>query len=208
MKISSLRAATVAIPVKRPTAISTRQLSVREFVLVWIGTDAGLEGLGFTYAGTLGGRVVQACVENVLSDLVMGEDPAFTERLWERMFKQSLLVGRRGGMLRAISAIDLALWDVLGKARNEPLYRLLGAHRDEVPAYASGGYYRPDIDPLKEIEGELGRYVDRGYSDFKIKVGGLSIEADRARVQLAREVIGSRSRLALDANNAYNDVAT
>jgi len=85
---------------------------------------------------------------------------------------------------------------------------LLGAHRDEVPAYASGGYYRPDIDPLKEIEGELSRYVDRGYSDFKIKVGGLSVEADRERVQVAREVIGPGARLALDANNAYNDVAT
>ena len=98
MKITSLRAATVAIPVKRPTAISTRQLSVREFVLVWIGTDAGLEGLGYTYAGTLGGRVVQACVETVLRDLVVDEDPSFTERLWERMFKQSLLAGRRGDL--------------------------------------------------------------------------------------------------------------
>jgi D-arabinonate dehydratase len=208
MKITSLRSATVAIPVKRPTAISTRQLNVREFVLVWLGTDDGSEGLGYTYAGTVGGRVVQAAVDTVLRELVVGEDPRFIERLWERMFKQSLLVGRRGGMLRAIAAIDLALWDVLGKVHSEPLYRLLGAYRDEVPAYASGGYYRPDIDPLAEIEGELGRYVERGYSDFKIKVGGLSIEEDLRRVQRAREVIGPRARLALDANNAYNEVAT
>jgi L-alanine-DL-glutamate epimerase-like enolase superfamily enzyme len=111
-------------------------------------------------------------------------------------------------MLRSIAAIDLALWDALGKLHGEPLYRLLGAFRDEVPAYASGGYYRPDLDPLAEIEGELGRYVERGFVDFKIKVGGRSIAEDAARVRRAREVIGPSARLALDANNAYNDVAT
>src|SRR5712692_3751214 len=208
MKITSVRSATVAIPVQRPTAISTRVLAVREFVLVWIGTDAGVEGLGYTYAGTVGGRVVQTCVDTVLKDVVLGEDPRFTERLWDRMFKQSLLVGRRGGMLRAVGAIDLALWDALGKLHGEPLYRLLGAFRDEVPAYASGGYYRPDIDPLAEIEGELGRYAERGFVDFKIKVGGRSIAEDHERVKRAREVIGPKARLALDANNAYNDVST
>lgn len=87
-------------------------------------------------------------------------------------------------------------------------YRLLGAYRDEVPAYASGGYYRPDLDPLAEIEGELGRYLERGFVDFKIKVGGASIAADRERVRRAREIIGPNARLALDANNAYNDVAS
>ena len=208
MKITSVRATTVAIPVQRPTAISTRVLATREFVLVNVRTDDGLEGIGYTYAGTVGGRVVQTCIETVLADVVLGRDPRFTEQIWEAMFKQSLLVGRRGGMLRAVAAIDLALWDARGKLHNEPLYRLLGAYRDEVPAYASGGYYRPDLDPLAEIEGEMGRYVERGYSDFKIKVGGRSIAEDRERVCRAREVIGPKARLALDANNAYNDVAT
>lgn len=208
MKITSVRTTTVAIPVQRPTAISTRALATREFVLVWIGTDVGVEGMGYTYAGTVGGRVVQTCIETVLRDVVMGEDPRYTERIWDRMFKQSLLIGRRGGMLRAVAAIDLALWDARGKLHNEPLYRLLGAYRDEVPAYASGGYYRPDIDPLQEIEGELSRYVERGFVDFKIKVGGRSIAEDRDRVRHAREIIGPNARLALDANNAYNDVAS
>ena len=208
MKITNVRAATVVIPIQRPTAISTRKLAGREFVLVWLETDVAVEGLGYTYAGTVGGRVVQACVDTVLNGLLVGQDPRYTELLWERMFRESLLIGRRGAMLRAIGAVDLALWDVLGKLHGEPVYRLLGAYRDEVPAYASGGYYRPDIDPLKEVEGEMSRYVERGFTDFKIKVGGLSIEADRERVRVAREVIGPKARLALDANNAYNDVPT
>lgn len=208
MKITNVRTATVAIPIRRPTAISTRRLAGREYILVWLETDAGVEGLGYTYAGTVGGRVVQACVDTVLQPLIQGQDGRYTERLWERMYRESLLVGRRGGMLRAIAAVDIALWDALGKLRGEPLYRLLGAHRDEVPAYASGGYYRPDLHPLKEIEDELGRYLERGFTDFKIKVGGLPLEEDRERVRVARQTIGPKARLALDANNAYNDVAT
>ena len=208
MKITDVRSATLAIPISRPTAISTRRLSGREFVLVWIDTDAGVEGLGYTYAGTLGGRVVQASVDTCLRQILVGQDARYVEALWDRMFRETLLVGRRGAMIRAISAVDIALWDARGKLYGEPLYRLIGAHRDEVPAYASGGYYRPDIDPLAEVAGEMGRYVERGFSDFKIKVGGLSIAEDAERVRVARETIGPRARLALDANNAYNDVPT
>lgn len=207
MKITGIRTATVAIPIERPMAISTRRLAGREFVLVWVATDAGVEGLGYTYAGTLGGRVVQTAIDTALAGLLVDQDPRYVERLWERMFREMLLIGRRGALIRAISAVDLALWDLIGKLHGEPLYRLLGGYRDEVPAYASGGYYRPDIDPLAEVAGELGRYVERGFTDFKIKVGGLSIAQDRERVRVARETIGSEARLALDANNAYNDVA-
>ncbi|MHB1007533.1 MAG: mandelate racemase/muconate lactonizing enzyme family protein [Chloroflexota bacterium] len=208
MKITDVRSATVAIPVKRPTAISTRSLAVREFVLVWVRTDAGIEGVGYTYAGTVGGRVTQTAVDTVVKPLLVGKDARYTEAIWERAFKESLLVGRRGGMLRAIAAADIAIWDALGKAYGEPLYRLLGAYRDEVPAYASGGYYRPDNDPLREVAEEMGRYAQRGFLDFKMKVGGLPVAQDKERVRVARETIGPDARLALDANNAYNDVAT
>ena len=188
MKIKQVRTATVAIPVERPTAISTRMLRVREFVLVWLETDAGIEGVGYTYVGTVGGRVVQACVDTVLAEIIIGQDARYSERIWERMFRDSLLIGRRGAMLRAMSAVDLAVWDARGKLYGEPLYRLLGAHSDDVPAYASGGYYRSDVDPLDEIRGEMGRYVGtRILRTFKIKVGGASIDEDaEARSRRAR----------------------
>jgi L-alanine-DL-glutamate epimerase-like enolase superfamily enzyme len=208
VRITDVRTATVAVPIQRPTAISTRVLSTREYVLVWLGTSEGITGFGYTYAGTAGGRVVQTAVDTVLAPLLLGADARYSELLWERMFQESLLLGRRGAVLRAISAVDLALWDARGKLYGEPLYRLLGARTDEVPAYASGGYYRSDSDPLAEVAGEMGRYVERGFTSFKIKVGGLSIEQDVERVRVAREVIGPRAKLALDANNAYNDVPT
>src|SRR5262249_42010565 len=101
-----------------------------------------------------------------------------------------------------ISAVDIALWDLLGKTTGLPLYRLLGGSRDTVPAYASGGYYR-DEDPIQAITAEMERYVGLGFRDVKMKVGGAALEVDVARVRAARDVIGPLGRLALDANNAY-----
>jgi L-alanine-DL-glutamate epimerase-like enolase superfamily enzyme len=104
--------------------------------------------------------------------------------------------------MRAISAIDIALWDLLGKMAGLPLYRLLGGWADTVPAYASGGYYRPG-DPLDNIREEMASYKAMGFTDYKMKVGGAPFEVDVARVRAAREAIGSSGRLALDANNAW-----
>lgn len=202
MKITDVRAITVSVPVERPTAISTRQLSAREYVLVSIDTDTGLQGTGYTYAGTVAGRAVQNLAQDVLRPLLVGQDPQLIERLWAAMYQQVLLAGRRGAAVRAISAIDIGLWDLLGKAAGLPLYRLLGGGADEVPAYASGGYYRPG-DPLENIRAELSAYLTLGFDDFKIKVGGASFDVDVARVQAARETIGPGRRLALDANNAW-----
>lgn len=202
MHITDLRTVTVRVPVERPTAISTRQLAAREYILVWIDTDAGHTGVGYTYAGTVGGQAVYTLVQNTLRPLLLGQDPRLIERHWAAMYQEVLLAGRRGAALRAISAIDIALWDLLGKLAGLPLYRLLGGWADEVPAYASGGYYRSG-DPLDNIREEMHAYKALGFSDFKIKVGGAPFVVDVARVHTAREVIGTAGRLALDANNAW-----
>ncbi len=202
MKITDIRAIAVRVPVERPTAISTRALAAREFILVSIDSDAGLTGIGYTYAGTVGGAAVQNLAQEALRPLLLGEDPQLIERHWAAMYQQVLLAGRRGAAVRAISAIDIGLWDLLGKAAGLPLYRLLGGWADEVPAYASGGYYRAG-DPLENIRAEMSAYLALGFSDFKIKVGGAPFDVDVARVQAAREAIGAGKRLAIDANNAW-----
>ncbi len=202
MKITDVRTTTVRVPVERPTAISTRQLAAREFVLVSIGTDTELTGVGYTYAGTVGGSAVRSLAQDVLRPLLLEQDPQLIERAWAAMYQQVLLSGRRGAALRAISALDVGLWDLLAKSAGLPLYRLLGGWSDTVPAYASGGYYRPG-DPLANIREELSSYLALGFTDFKIKVGGASFDVDVARVRAARETIGPGKRLALDANNVW-----
>jgi L-alanine-DL-glutamate epimerase-like enolase superfamily enzyme len=204
MKITAVRSATVRVPLERPTRIATRLLSGRDYILAWIDTDQGLTGLGYTYAGTLGGRIVQAGIDDALQPLLLGEDPFAIERLWARMFQETLLIGRRGALIRSISAVDIALWDLVGKATNQPLYKLIGGFRDSVPAYASGGYYR-EGDPLAYVEIELSRYRDLGFQNYKIKVGGAPFEVDVERVRVARETIGPKARLGLDANNAWTE---
>jgi L-alanine-DL-glutamate epimerase-like enolase superfamily enzyme len=202
MKITAVRTVALTIPIDRPTKMATRTLDGRDYVLAWVETDEGITGLGYTYAGTLGGRVVQACINDTLAAVIVGDDPFATARLWGRMFQETLLLGRRGAMLRAISCVDIALWDLVGKAVNQPLYKLIGGYRDSVPAYASGGYYR-EGDPLAYVEQEMSRYLEFGFRDFKIKVGGAAFEVDVERVRVAREAIGPRARLGLDANNAW-----
>ena len=202
MKITDVRTAVARVPVKKPTAIATRQLSAREYILVWVETDAGHTGVGYTYAGTVGGASTYEFVREAFQPLLLGQDPTLIERHWTAMYQEVLLAGRRGAALRAISAVDIALWDVLGKIAGLPLYRLLGGWADEVPAYASGGYYRPG-DPLDNVREEMLFYKDLGFTDFKIKVGGASQEVDVDRVRTARETIGPSARLALDANNAW-----
>ena len=202
MKITDIRTAVARVPVEKPTAIATRQLSAREYILVWIDTDAGQTGVGYTYAGTVGGASTYEFVREAFHPLLLGQDPRLIERHWAAMYQEVLLAGRRGAALRAISAVDIALWDLLGKIAGLPLYQLLGGWADEVPAYASGGYYRPG-DPLDNVRDEILFYKELGFTDFKIKVGGAAFEVDVDRVRTARETIGPVGRLALDANNAW-----
>ena len=202
MKITDIRTAVVRVPIDRPTAIATRQLGAREYILVWIDNDAGHTGVGYTYAGTVGGAATYEFLREAFQPLLLGQDPRLIEHHWAAMYQEVLLAGRRGAALRAISAVDIALWDLLGKIAGLPLYRLLGGWADEVPAYASGGYYRPG-DPLDNIRDEVLFHKELGFTDFKIKIGGAAFDVDVDRVRIARETIGPSGRLALDANNAW-----
>ena len=206
MQITHVRSVLVRIPLQRPIRIATREVQGREFVLTFVETEDGAQGIGYTYAGTVGGSMVQAAVDDVLKPILLGGDAALIERHWAAMYQQGLLVGRRGALLRAISAVDIALWDLAAKRAGIPLYRLLGGFQAEVPAYASGGYYM-EGKGTAGLAQEMERYLRAGFDAVKIKVGGVSIEEDATRVKAARDAIGPGVRLALDANNAYRSVA-
>lgn len=206
MAIDHIEARWVSIPVDRPTRMSTRSLDRRDYLLVEIESD-GAVGVGYAYAGTRGGSLLAAAVRDVLAEVLIGASDTDTAGLWERMYQESLLVGRRGAMVRAISAVDIALWDLQGVKLGVPLAVLLGGSVRPIPAYASGGYYRPDDGSWTEAIGtEIEFNRSLGFEDHKIKVGGLSVAEDADRVAAATEAIAGRGRLALDANNAYRTV--
>jgi len=206
-KIESISVASARVPLENVTSFATRTVSARDYGLVRVRAG-GIEGIGFCYAGSSGGTLVAQAVEQLLAPILLGHDSLLVEGLWQRMFQETLLHGRAGSVMRAISILDCALWDLNARTVNLPLYKYLGAAVDDaVPAYASGGYYLEGKTPEKLGE-EMAAYVKAGFRAVKMKVGRLSPEEEEARVKAAREAIGPEVELMLDANNAWHDLPT
>ena len=108
----------------------------------------------------------------------------------------------REAIIRLSAAVDLACWDIVGKAANLPLYKLFGGFKDEVPCYATCGYYREGKDE-QELRDDLQMMVDQGHKGFKVKIGGLSLKEDMERLRVIREVIGEKD-LMVDVNRAWD----
>lgn len=207
MTIATIRARAVSIPITIPTRMSNRNLDDRHYVLVEVHDDAGERGIGYTYAGTAGGPLTRTAVEDLLAPVYLGADENDIVGVWGRAYQEALLAGRRGAVLRALSAIDIALWDLKARRAGQPLAVLLGGTTAPQPAYASGGYYRPSQgEPVEAVPAEIAFNRSQGFTDHKIKVGGLPIAEDARRVAAALDAISGEGRLALDANNAYRSV--
>ena len=208
MTITHVHTRPVAIPLTRATRVATRTLDERHFVLVEVCDDDGGIGVGYAYAGTTGSGLLADAVRDLLAPVLLRAGSDAIAELWQRMYQETLLVGRRGVLVRAISAVDIALWDLRAKRCGVPLAVLLGGTTSRpLPAYASSGYYRPqDGPPARVVAEEIAADQASGFTDHKIRVGGLPVAEDAARVAAAVEAIGGRGRLALDANNAYASV--
>jgi len=206
--IRSVSVCAVRVPLDRVTSFSTRTVKARDYCLAKVRSTDGVEGIGFCYVGTAGGNIAQAAVEELLAPIVVGQDSSRVEGLWEEMYRETLLHGRTGTVMRAISMLDIALWDLNARAAGLPLCRYLGCWAAEkVPAYASGGYYLEGKTPQKLGE-ELASYVRQGFRAVKIKVGRLTPAQEEERVAAAREAIGPDIHLMLDVNNAWADLPT
>jgi L-alanine-DL-glutamate epimerase-like enolase superfamily enzyme len=183
-------------------------------LIVKVETDEGVTGIG-TCLGHL--EAVKAIAEHQLGPLLVGEDPTNTERLWEKMYSGSRLEpslargysipikDRRGVTLCAIAGLDIALWDIWGKVLGRPIYKLLGASRNRIRGYASGGWA-----PGNEAEKELGGYAAKGFSAVKMRAegrDGFTLEKSIRRIAAARRGIGPDVELMVDAHGSL-DVST
>jgi L-alanine-DL-glutamate epimerase-like enolase superfamily enzyme len=205
-KIASVEVCIARVPLHNAVQFSTRAVTAREYCLVRIRSTDGVEGLGYCYAVNTSGRLLAIAVTDLLAPRLVGQDSHRVEGLWGDMYQEALLQGRVGGVMRALSALDIALWDLNARSVGLPLYRYLGASLlDRVPAYASGGYYWPGkttADLAEEVRG----HVRDGYTAVKIKVGRLSPAAEAERLAAAREAAGPDVLLMLDANNAFREL--
>ncbi len=206
--IKSVSVSVARVPLDTVTSFATRTVSARDYCLVKVRSTDGVEGIGFCYVGSAGGRIAQVAVEELLAPRLIGQESLRVEGLWQDMYSESLLQGRAGSVMRGISILDTALWDLNARAAKLPLHLYLGANVTErVPAYASGGYYLAGKTP-KKLGDEMASYVKAGFKAVKMKVGRLSPAEEEARVRAAREAVGPDVHLMLDANNAWSDVPT
>ena len=203
--IRTVETATATIPLDAPTSFSNRTVVDRSYTLVRVTGDDGVAGIGFCYCGNQAGDLGAMAVEELLGHVLIGQDAHATERLWTQMYQEALLHGRAGTVMRALSALDVALWDRNARAAGLPLHKYLGAVRDTVPAYASGGYYREHKTPADLAE-EMRAHVKAGFTAVKMKIGRLDPAEDAERLAAVRDAVGPDVLVMLDLNNAWSDV--
>ncbi len=198
MKIREVEALAVSIPLPQPVADAVRRITHRDHLIVRIRTEEGAEGLGFAL-GYDGSRAMLCLIDEIYRPILLGAGALDTEHLWAEMYRQSIQAGRRGAALRAISAIDIALWDLRGKAAGLPVMELLGVHRRRMRCYATGGYYRAG-QTVEELVREVSAVAEMGFTAVKLKVGALTAEEDARRVGAVRKALGGEFEILLDAN--------
>lgn len=212
MKIIGTKTTLLYRPNDQAYSNASRICYGRDLILIEIFTDEGISGLGcvtgMSVANNSEGDYMRYTLDRVILPMIIGWDPFQREAIWNHLFRNTARLGRKGAIVRAISGVDITLWDLAGKATGMPVYKLLGYDKREVLCYASGGYYvgigdnkTENIDKLVE---EIQEYKNRNYKAVKIKVGRLPIREDIKRVEKIRDLIGDDIDLMVDANEAWN----
>ncbi|UOF90671.1 mandelate racemase/muconate lactonizing enzyme family protein [Fodinisporobacter ferrooxydans] len=172
-----------------------------ELVIVKIILESGNQGVGYTYTGGVGGRAICNLIEHDLRPFLLGKDASCIEKIWEEMNWKIHYVGRGGIASFAISAIDIALWDLRAKKAEEPLWRLLGGTSNNTKAYAGA----IDLNfPMEKLLKNIQGYLDSGFRAVKIKLGQERLEEDIERVAAVRALIGSDIVFMVDANMKWS----
>jgi L-alanine-DL-glutamate epimerase-like enolase superfamily enzyme len=195
MKLTAVETAVLRVPTTEPIALDYPE---HRLVVVTLRTDEGPTGFGYALAfGGGGAEAIQVYLETRLTPLLIGEDPTLVGRLWDRMFRGDRGIRRVGIAGYAVSAVDIALWDLVGHVAGLPLAKLWGAHTDRVEAYGSGGWPNYSID---DLIGEARRYASHGCRYYKMKIHHPDPRVNRQRVEAVRKALGDDVRLMVDVN--------
>jgi L-alanine-DL-glutamate epimerase-like enolase superfamily enzyme len=173
------------------------RVTSRVTTIVRVHTDGPHVGIGAAYSHP---DLVKLIVEGNLAPHLLGRDPTEVEELWELMYGLTRWYGRKGAAVSALGGLDIAFWDLRGKALGRPVWRLLGAARDYAPAYASGLFW---VDDVRELEEEAARHVERGFRRVKMRLGR-SAEYDVAAVDAARRGVGEGNDVVVDGSHRYS----
>ncbi len=184
---------------------SQRVTDRRQAALCVVSTDDGIQGLGEAFYYATPAKIVASLINDGYAPLLIGRDPLDNAVIWDFLYNWTRDQGMKGLLISALSAIDIALWDIKGKALGLPVYKLLGgAYRNKAHVYATGLYQPQNVPSIEGalVEEALG-YKGDGFFAMKLKVG-FGIETDMKYVKAVREAIGDDTVLMVDANHAYN----
>ena len=206
MKITHIESQIVRVPLDEPLAGGpTPAGATQNFVTLRVGTDEGVQGIGIGFFG--GGAMsgsLKAAVDG-LGALAVGENPLDIEAIVAKIRGAAGSSGPGGIFTLALSAIDIALWDIRGKVFNQPVSRLLGGHRERVPTYASGALMRGF--PLAHVEKAAARLVEKGFRQMKTQLalpGDTNPELEVERIRVVRNAIGPKIDLMCDINQRWD----
>ncbi|SFS64416.1 mandelate racemase/muconate lactonizing enzyme family protein [Paenibacillus sp. BC26] len=204
MIITAVKTKLVSVPFHTPIRVSTFVITKRTAIIVEIETDEGITGMGYLPILGQGGETIKTCMDRDIADLLIGENPLYRNKIWEKLWWALNMIGRKGVVLYGISAVDIALWDLAGKRQHTSIHSMLGPYTDQVKAYGSAGFMSLSEEELvKEAEG----YVSRGFKAFKMKAGFPDLKIDLKRVEAVRKSLGSDIDIMVDVNQGL-DVAT
>jgi D-galactarolactone cycloisomerase len=200
LRITRIETIPIRVPLAREYRGSHYRMTHRSTIVTRVHTDEGIVGEAYAGDEDAGLLEIDRIIHEELAPILLGADAMAIERCWEltRPATFDILRDRRLGLV-ACACVDSALWDAIGKALGQPLWRLWGGYRDRVPMISIGGYY----DSPRSIAEEVEDLRSRGVAGMKFKVGGLDAEADAARFREARAAAGDDFVLAADGNQGF-----
>ena len=202
MKITGVDRWILRAPLERPFAYAQGWLRSRTALLVRIRTDAGLDGVGECFGPP---ELAAAVLDHAYAPALIGRDPLDSAVIWDELYNLLRDHGQKGSAIEALSGVDIALWDIKGKAAGMPVAKLLGGcFRSRVEPYATG-FYRTDGLSGQEaaLAREAERYRDAGFRAMKVKLG-FGVDEDRRAAEAVRRAVGDGVRLMADCNHAYD----
>jgi len=202
MKIVGVKVFLLSAPIERRYAWnSSLGFSIkRDTVFVEVDTDEGITGFG-ECNHALSPKVVAEIIHATLKPLLAGEDPFYIEKIWQKMYRGCRMLGDTGAPIMALSGVEVALWDIVGKALKTPIYKLLGGYRDKIKAYAGGlglGWKEPQA-----LADEAQGLIKRGFEALKLRVGR-DPKLDLECVQAVRSALGDDIDIMVDVNGGYS----
>ena len=202
MIITDIKTTLLSVPFEEPPKIGFVGMKNIDLLILEIETSEGISGMGYLHPIIGGLQTIEMCIHEMLKPILIGKKAGNIESIWKEMWDATFIQGRMGITVMGISAIDIALWDLLGKYKNQPLWKLWGGSNKPLAVYGSGCYRGLGHDGMIE---KAKKFVSEGYKAIKMQVAwGFTHDEDVANVRDMRQELGEEIKIMIDVNQGWN----